>query len=125
MKHTSKKIPEYKKELVEVFAKLSGNKEFIDIFLKDILTPNEFETLALRWQIVKKLDKGEDHRSIVGDLGLGMSTVTRGSRMLRNKNGGLKVIFHIISHHHSYIYALVHGSIGKDIKQEFLDKGCG
>jgi len=92
MKHNRQKVFEYKKELVEVFSKLSGNKEFIDIFLKDILTPNEFETLALRWQIVKKLNKGEDHRSIVGDLGLGMSTVTRGSRMLRNKNGGFNVM---------------------------------
>ncbi len=61
-------------------------------FLKDILTPAEFETMALRWQIVKKIDKGETHRSIAGDLGLGISTVTRGSRELRNKNGG----FHLM-----------------------------
>ena len=64
----------------------------MNLFLTDILTPNEFETLALRWQIVKKLNKGETHRSVVGDLGLGMSTVTRGSRMLRNKNGGFNLI---------------------------------
>ena len=92
MKHISSKIPEYKQELVEVFSKLGSDKEFIAFFLKDILTPNELETLALRWQIVKKLNKGETHRSVVGDLGLGMSTVTRGSRMLRNKKGG----FHLM-----------------------------
>ena len=92
MKHISKKIPEYKQELVEVFSRITSDKEFVTLFLKDILTPNEFETLALRWQIVKKLKKGEDHRSIVGDLGLGMSTVTRGSRMLRNKNGGFNLM---------------------------------
>ena|SRR3989344_818359 len=92
MKHISKKIPEYKQELVEVFSRITSDKEFVTLFLKDILTPNEFETLALRWQIVKKLKKGKDHRSIVGDLGLGMSTVTRGSRMLRNKNGGFNLM---------------------------------
>lgn len=92
MKHTSKKIPEYKKELVEVFSKIYGNRELMDEFLKDILTPAEFEAMALRWQIVKKLHKGETHRSVAGDLGLGISTVTRGSRELRNKNGG----FHLI-----------------------------
>jgi len=88
MKHTSKKIPEYKKELVEVFSKIHGDKNFMHEFLLDILTPSEFETLALRWQLVKKLNKGETHRTVAGDLGLGISTVTRGSRELRNKNGG-------------------------------------
>lgn len=92
MKHISKKIPEYKQELVEVFSRITGNQKLMALFLKDILTPNEFETLSLRWQIVKKLNKGETHRSVVGDLGLGMSTVTRGSRMLRNKNSGFNLI---------------------------------
>ena len=92
MKHKNNKIPEYKEELIKVFSKIASNKELATLFLKDILTPNEFETLALRWQIVKKLNKGETHRSVVADLGLGMSTVTRGSRMLRNKNGGFNLI---------------------------------
>lgn len=92
MKHMSNKILEYKKELVETFAKIFGDKKLMTEFLTDILTPTEFEALALRWQIVKKLKKGETHRSIAKDLGLGISTVTRGSRELRNKNGG----FHLM-----------------------------
>ena len=86
------KILEYKKELVETFAKIFGDRKLMTEFLTDILTPTEFEALALRWQIVKKLKKGETHRSIAEDLGLGISTVTRGSRELRNKNGG----FHLM-----------------------------
>ncbi len=86
------KILEYKKELVETFATIFGDKKLMTEFLTDILTPTEFEALALRWQIVKKLKKGETHRSIAEDLGLGISTVTRGSRELRNKNGG----FHLM-----------------------------
>jgi len=92
MKHMGNKILEYKKELVETFAKIFGDKKLMTEFLTDILTPTEFEALALRWQIVKKLKKGETHRSIAEDLGLGISTVTRGSRELRNKNGG----FHLM-----------------------------
>lgn len=92
MKHAGNKILEYKKELVETFAKIFGDKKLMTEFLTDILTPTEFEALALRWQIVKKLKKGETHRSIAEDLGLGISTVTRGSRELRNKNGG----FHLM-----------------------------
>ena len=92
MKHMGNKILEYKKELVETFAKIFGDKKLMTEFLTDILTPTEFEALALRWQVVKKLKKGETHRSIAEDLGLGISTVTRGSRELRNKNGG----FHLM-----------------------------
>lgn len=88
MKHTNNKISDYKKELVDIFSKIGSDKEFVALFLKDMLTPNEVEILALRWQTVKKLNKGETHRNVAGDLGLGISTVTRGSRTLRNKNGG-------------------------------------
>jgi TrpR family trp operon transcriptional repressor len=86
------KSREYKKELAEVFIKAGGDKGLMVEFLTDILTPAEFESIALRWQIVKKLNKGETHRSVAGELGLGISTVTRGSRELRNKNGG----FHLM-----------------------------
>jgi TrpR family trp operon transcriptional repressor len=92
MKHISSKIPEYKKELIDIFSKINGDKKLLGEFLKDILTPVEFEAMALRWQIVKKLNKGETHRQVAGELGLGISTVTRGSRELRNKNGG----FHLM-----------------------------
>ncbi len=92
MRKANKKILEYKKELVEVFSKIQGDKKLMAEFLLDILTPAEFEILAQRWQVVKKLSKGEAHRAIAGELGIGISTVTRGSRELRNKNGG----FHLM-----------------------------
>jgi TrpR family transcriptional regulator, trp operon repressor len=88
----STKILEYKKELLDLFSKIPQNKEFMALFLKDMFTPNEIETLALRWQIVKKLNKGATHREVAGELRLGISTVTRGSRALRNKNGGFSQI---------------------------------
>lgn len=86
------KIKDYKKELVDIFVKAGENKNLMAEFLMDIVTPSEFEDLALRWQIVKKLNKGETHRVVAGDLGLGISTVTRGSREMRNKKGG----FHLM-----------------------------
>lgn len=92
MKRANKKMGEYKKELIEVFSAIHGDKNLMAEFLMDILTPDEFEALALRWQIVKRLNKKEPHRQIAGDLGLGISTVTRGSREFRNKNGG----FHLM-----------------------------
>ena len=86
------KIVEYKKELVEIFSLIKGDKKLMTEFLNDILTPAEFNEASLRWQIVKKLNKGEKHRDIAGDLGLGIGTVTRGSRELQNKNGGFALV---------------------------------
>ena len=83
---------QYKKELVEVFSKISGDKKLITEFLKDILTLAEFETVALRWQIVKRLNKKETHRRIAKDLSLGISTVSRGFSELRDKNGGFALV---------------------------------
>lgn len=79
---------QYKKEVVEVISKITRDKELLHAFIEDILTPREFENIGVRWQIIKKLAKGETHHAIAGDLKLGVSTVTRGSREMRDKNGG-------------------------------------
>jgi TrpR family trp operon transcriptional repressor len=97
MHKQNKKIPEYKKELVELLSGIGGDKNFMTEFLLDILTPAEFEALALRWQIVKKLSGGSTHREVAGELGLGISTVTRGSRELRNKHGGFALMLQKIA----------------------------
>ncbi len=81
---------QYKKEVVEVFYKVAKDKVLLADFIKEILTPREFENIAVRWQIVKRLDKGEHHQSIAGDLRLGVATVTRGSREMRKKDGGFR-----------------------------------
>lgn len=86
------KLKEYKNELVNIFTKINGDKLLTHEFLLDIMTPAEFDEAAIRWQIVKKLKKGDTHRQVAGDLGIGISTVNRGSRELRNKNGGFALM---------------------------------
>jgi TrpR family trp operon transcriptional repressor len=81
---------QYKKELIEVLNKISKDKQLLADFMQDILTPREFENIAVRWEIVKRLAKGEHHQSIAEDLHLGVATVTRGSREMRKKEGGLR-----------------------------------
>jgi len=81
---------QYKKEVVEVIAKISKDKQLLADFIKDILTPREFENIGVRWQIVKRLGAGEHQQAIAGDLHLGIATVTRGSREMRKKEGGLR-----------------------------------
>ena len=83
-----KTIPrKYIDELLAVIQKTSNNKAFLDEFLQDLLTPKEYETLALRWQIVQLLAQGLTQREITQKLKIGIATVTRGSRELSNTNG--------------------------------------
>jgi TrpR family trp operon transcriptional repressor len=81
---------QYKKELIDTVSKISKDKRLLADFIKDILTPREFDNISVRWQIVKRLAKGEYHQSIAEDLHLGVATVTRGSREMRKKEGGFR-----------------------------------
>ncbi len=87
MKNNSEK---YKKEVVEVIYKIAKDKQLLADFVRDILTPHEFENIGVRWQIVKRLAKGEHQTGIAEDLHLGVATVTRGSREMRKKEGGFR-----------------------------------
>lgn len=91
-------LDQYKKELIEVIFKVANikDKQLLADFVRDILTPHEFENIAMRWQIVKRLEKGEFQESIAEDLHLGIATVTRGSREMRKKDGGFRRAFKIL-----------------------------
>lgn len=60
------------------------------MILEDILTPQELASLAERWQLIQKLDAGEPQRDIAEELGISISKITRGSRMLQYGKGGFK-----------------------------------
>jgi TrpR family trp operon transcriptional repressor len=87
---------QYKKEIIDVIAKISKDKALLGDFVRDILTPHEFENIAVRFQIVKKLEKGEYQESIAEDLHVGIATVTRGSREMRKKEGGFRRALKVI-----------------------------
>lgn len=84
----NKSKKEYFDELVETLLFVAKDKELFRAFFEDLTTRAERKSMSLRWQVVKRLHKGQTHRSIAGDLGLGISTVTRGSRELGDDNGG-------------------------------------
>lgn len=80
-------IPVYRKEIVALFSRIT-NTDLMGAFLEDILTPQEFEDIALRWQLVRQLHKGVRQRDIAKNLGISIEKVTRGSRELRDTGGG-------------------------------------
>jgi TrpR family trp operon transcriptional repressor len=76
-----------KKDLLDAFLKIK-NAALMDEFLRDILTPAEYNDIIARWQIVKKLANNMPQREIARQLKVSISKITRGSRELLNKQGG-------------------------------------
>ena len=86
------KYEKYHKNLVEIVSKIGNDKKLLHGFFTDILTPKEFDDISTRWEIIKRLDRNETQRSIADSLGVGISTVTRGSRELHDTKGGFSEV---------------------------------
>lgn len=71
-----------KKEFIDILLKLK-TKEELENFLEGILTPKEFDEIPTRLQIVKMLKKGIPQHLIAKELGIGIATVTRGSKEIQ------------------------------------------
>ena len=61
-------------------------------FLLEILTESEVETLSKRWRIVNMLMQGKSQREISKELKVSLCKVTRGAKILKNKNSVTKEI---------------------------------
>lgn len=77
------------RDLYKLFAQVENAQE-AKLLLNDILTPQELDSLAERWQLIQALHAGKPQRDISKDLGISISKITRGSRMLQYGSGGFK-----------------------------------
>ena len=78
--------PEWRfEELISEFLK-HDSREKLKNFLEGILTPQEIDEISMRLQIVKLLKKGTAQHQIADKLGIGIATVTRGSKELQKGN---------------------------------------
>ena len=55
-------------------------------FLGEILTPAEQKDLALRWRLMEMLIEGTPQRQIAAELGISLCKITRGAKILKDKN---------------------------------------
>lgn len=79
--------PKALKDLVKLFSSIDNEKE-CDMLLRDILTPQELETVAERWQLIQALGKGITQREVAKKCSVSISKITRGSHMLQHGSGG-------------------------------------
>ncbi len=72
-------------ELVKAFARIDTIRT-MRIFFNEIFTEAERKDFALRWQLMKMLKKGVPQREIASRLGISLCKITRGAKILRDKN---------------------------------------
>lgn len=77
------------RELIDLLLSIKS-KELMEDFLLGILTPKELKEIPMRLQIVKLLRRRMPQQEIAEELGVGVATVTRGSRELQK--GRFKVV---------------------------------
>lgn len=72
-------------EISEIITNLDSKDE-ISKFFGEIFTQNELDTLSKRWQILKMLSNKSTQREIANKLNVSLCKVTRGSKILKDKN---------------------------------------
>lgn len=90
------KINNPRTELSHLLDLASRDSKILDVLLDDLFTPEEINTVAQRWSVIRRVYRGVPQREIARDLGVGVATVTRGSHMLKNLKGGFNQIIHMI-----------------------------
>ena len=73
------------KEISQIVSNLKTSQE-VEQFLNEILTESEIKTLSKRWRILNLLKEGKSQRDIAKDLNVSLCKITRGSKLLKNKN---------------------------------------
>lgn len=69
------------KDFVDFIYSIRGYEDFLD-FMGGITSDKDKENLPKRVEIVKKLLAGENHHAIAEELGVGVATVTKGSKLV-------------------------------------------
>ncbi|HVZ11415.1 MAG TPA: Trp family transcriptional regulator [Patescibacteria group bacterium] len=72
----------YLDSLIEVLMSIGSRGEMLN-FLQGIFTPKELVEIPTRLEIVKMLKSGVAQHEIAEKLGVGIATVTRGSKEIK------------------------------------------
>lgn len=72
---------QYMDQLIQILLSLKTERD-VTAFLDAILTPKELDEIPKRLEIIKLLKQGMPQKEISKTLGVGIATVTRGSKEL-------------------------------------------
>ncbi len=72
-------------DLIKIFAKTTDEKQMRKLF-EEVFTPSEQKDFALRWDLMKDLYRGIPQREIAANHGISLCKITRGSKILKQKD---------------------------------------
>jgi len=72
-------------EIIDAIKSLNSKDEVVKLF-EELFTENELKDFNNRWLLIKDLYNGETQRDISKNLGISLCKITRGSKLLKNKN---------------------------------------
>jgi len=72
-------------KIIDILNKLNTKNE-IHLFLNELLTQKEINTLSKRWRIMEMLSQGIPQREISQNLNVSLCKITRGSKIIKNNN---------------------------------------
>lgn len=81
-----------KEELYSILLSIKSPEE-LDSFLDDMLTNNEIDDIIQRYLLMDDLWTGKSQRDIASSRSMSLCRITRGSRMLKKKNGFMRKWF--------------------------------
>lgn len=76
-------------ELLAIIASITDTEE-LSLFFEDMLTDREISDITDRYLLMEDLIKGKSQRDIAQDRKMSLCKITRGSRMLKKKNGYMR-----------------------------------
>ena len=76
-------------DLIKIFASTTDVKDMQKL-LEEMLTPNELKDLLLRWNLMKDIYRGLPQRESASSYGISLCKITRGSKILKQKDSYCK-----------------------------------
>lgn len=74
------------RELLNVISGIKDTDE-LELLFEDLFTPAEIDDLTLRWKLLKDLHRGIPQRKIAEKYRISLCKITRGSKVLKKKDG--------------------------------------
>ena len=84
--------PKLPQDLLSVLALLE-RPEQLQALLADLLSPSETKSVGERWELVKLLAAGHSQRAVRDQVGVSITTVSRGASQYRYGAGGFDIAF--------------------------------
>ncbi len=78
-------------EIIEIFSQIS-DPVVMEKFFSEILTPKEIKDIKLRWELIKMVNHGLPQREIASRLHISLCKITRGSKILKDKDSVINKI---------------------------------